>query len=393
MIVPDPDVSVGAPAPSFGFSSSKPARKLTAADRARIAMQGRTRMKDIGQFLNNARANRKKTAFERQKDARTKKLAFARLPKTKIAYEAGVIGSGAEHEVVGKSMTAELHVGDPVVGTATGMQWVWTRNLRNQFPGAGVVRGHLLNHDLGGSAIPANLYPISTKANSEHSSKVEQPVKHLLNEAEKEHKQHQESPDQFPPAERVDYQVVVSEVIPGSPADAAFVCSFQKGSTRHGPIPIESKLQYDKARYSKNAGLIAGSEKISPHPKWQHMGSHANGDHAWVENLRRQQQLALTMAPHLKAEWPAETNLPQQKPVELLESMKFMYRDRLKNAGRFIGEKQDVIKFLLNDPIFVEQLKSYASVSINAIAGEWLKEEIEYAEGEVAKKRQMAAGN
>lgn len=42
------------------------------------------------------------------------------------------------------------------------------------------VRGHLLNHDLGGIAKPNNLYPITTAANGEHYHEVEKIVKHWV---------------------------------------------------------------------------------------------------------------------------------------------------------------------------------------------------------------------
>ena len=42
------------------------------------------------------------------------------------------------------------------------------------------VRGHLLNHDLGGQANYNNLFPITTSANGEHKYEVEMPIKKLF---------------------------------------------------------------------------------------------------------------------------------------------------------------------------------------------------------------------
>lgn len=42
------------------------------------------------------------------------------------------------------------------------------------------LKGHLLNHDLGGPGLAFNLFPITSKANFLHYYKVEYPVKKLL---------------------------------------------------------------------------------------------------------------------------------------------------------------------------------------------------------------------
>ena len=42
------------------------------------------------------------------------------------------------------------------------------------------LKGHLLNHDLGGRAIPENLFPITYEANSKHKTHVEHPVENML---------------------------------------------------------------------------------------------------------------------------------------------------------------------------------------------------------------------
>lgn len=88
---------------------------------------------------------------------------------------------------VATSMHAELDPNDPAVGTdTTGSNAFNTlfSALQNNPPASGSswVRGHLLNHDLGGLALYNNLFPITTSANSEHSQEVEKNVKHWIGE-------------------------------------------------------------------------------------------------------------------------------------------------------------------------------------------------------------------
>ncbi|TXI36525.1 MAG: hypothetical protein E6Q59_09215 [Nitrosomonas sp.] len=192
---------------------------------------------------------------------------------TAIKHEAGSIkfGMPQEEQLVGKKMEAELDAADPVVGTATGTQWTWTRRLRNLFRGAGVVRGHLLNHDLGGHAIPENLYPISTKANSDHSARVEQPVKKLLNEAASNIPIDNKGALKKDVATHyVHYSVTVAEDKADDPTKATFKCSFGVGTNPKTQQDIRSELDADKDRYSASAGLIHGQSKVMPLDNWAH---------------------------------------------------------------------------------------------------------------------------
>jgi hypothetical protein len=199
---------------------------------------------------------------------------------TAIKHEAGSIkfGMPQEEQLVGKKMEAELDAADPVVGTATGTQWTWTRRMRNLFRGAGVVRGHLLNHDLGGHAIPENLYPISTKANSDHSAHVEQPVKKLLNEAADDIKKNNGGHlIKDVKTHYVNYSVTVAEDKTDDPTKATFKCAFGVGANPKTQQDIRSELDVDKDRYSASAGLIPGQSKITPLPGWAHTGKFQSG--------------------------------------------------------------------------------------------------------------------
>lgn len=200
---------------------------------------------------------------------------------TAIKHEAGSIKFGTipqEEQLVGKKMEAELDAADPVVGTATGTQWTWTRRMRNLFRGAGVVRGHLLNHDLGGHAIPENLYPISTKANSDHSAHVEQPVKKLLNEAADDIKKNNGGHlIKDVKTHYVSYSVTVAEDKTDDPTKATFKCAFGVGTNPKTQQDIRSELDVDKDRYNASAGLIPGQSKVTPLVGWAHTGKFQPG--------------------------------------------------------------------------------------------------------------------
>lgn len=73
-------------------------------------------------------------------------------------------------------MTAHLDPTDPVEGTGTsGKQ----ENIMNLL-GRAYMRGHLLNHDLGGLGIASNLFPITYSENSAHKNNAELKVKNSL---------------------------------------------------------------------------------------------------------------------------------------------------------------------------------------------------------------------
>lgn len=187
--------------------------------------------------------------------------------KTEIEHTAGHItldgfagrGVRTNHEV-GKKMEAKLAATDPVQGSATGVNWTWMQYLRNKYRQANIVRGHLLNHDLGGFGMPENLYPISTKANAEHSSKVEQEVKKLLGkEIDKSNKGEE--------IKLVHYTVVVNENVQGSPENAAFNCTFNTEGESERRVSIPSDL-------GKDAGGFGGGKKDNPlhDTDWHHGG-------------------------------------------------------------------------------------------------------------------------
>jgi hypothetical protein len=179
--------------------------------------------------------------------------------KTAIRHTTGTVKANGGDHTVGLAMNAELDPKDPVKGSATGVNSDWMRWIRAHYPKANVVRGHLLNHDLGGFGIEENLYPISTLANANHSSKVEQNVKGALTKLNGE----VNAKDQA----YIYYNVTVNQI--KSYEEAQFKCDwgYKKGNNLKvelGKDVIDSKLAVDK-------GGFGGGKKDKQSPAdWQH---------------------------------------------------------------------------------------------------------------------------
>lgn len=82
------------------------------------------------------------------------------------------------------------------------------------------VRGHLLNHDLGGIAHYNNLFPITTAANGEHYHEVEKIVKHWVGKKCE-----------------VDYEVVAAKTGGADTPDGTFTCV---ASVSNDPTPAQT---------------------------------------------------------------------------------------------------------------------------------------------------------
>ncbi len=113
-----------------------------------------------------------------------------------------------EKELVGKEMTAHLEQGDPMRGSAPGdgVQSLLMGTLKaNGY--MRMIRGHLLNGQLGGLGIAANLFPITSSANSKHKNHVENPIK-----------------QQIKNGKDIDYTVTVNSQYKMSDPNAQFIC-------------------------------------------------------------------------------------------------------------------------------------------------------------------------
>lgn len=94
---------------------------------------------------------------------------------TDIDYTTQTLTIAGKSSIVGSEMTAHLDPTDPVEGTGTsGRQ----NNIMGLLPG--YLRGHLLNHDLGGLGIASNLFPITNTENGVHKNNAELKVKNSL---------------------------------------------------------------------------------------------------------------------------------------------------------------------------------------------------------------------
>lgn len=87
-------------------------------------------------------------------------------------------------EEVGSTMTAHLDPDHPIKGAdadSTSSADLYNALKRHWEPGSKHwVRGHVLNHDLGGPNTTPNLFPITGHANGDHSNYVEEHVKSAL---------------------------------------------------------------------------------------------------------------------------------------------------------------------------------------------------------------------
>lgn len=186
--------------------------------------------------------------------------AVAQL-ETKIKHTVGTVPFGGKHYIVGKKMEAKLDPEEPVKGSATTADnYDWMKGIRAYYKPAGVIRGHLLNHDLGGYGVPENLYPISSMANSQHSDRVEQNVKGLLTDSAGNTKN------------EITYSVEVDEQGPSEiPYESAdFICNWTDETGKAYSDVIESRLNIDKGWGGKSA-----SAKKSP-SKWRHGSRRGN---------------------------------------------------------------------------------------------------------------------
>ncbi|GAB5417885.1 MAG: hypothetical protein Crog4KO_23670 [Crocinitomicaceae bacterium] len=204
---------------------------------------------------------------------------------TKIQHTVGSLNILDADRVVGVRMNAHLEPDDPVVGSATGKNTEWMQWIRKQHPKANVVRGHLLNHDLGGFAMEENLFPISTKANSDHSTEVEQKVKGALTWANSNEG-------------HVDYSVNVNQQ--DSYKKAQFQCDWavydKYGAKQDGEAKnIQSEL-------GKDVGGFGGWGKTKKSPvAWRHGkskgGSEVDSVRTRIDNAMKDKKVEFSKAP------------------------------------------------------------------------------------------------
>lgn len=98
--------------------------------------------------------------------------------------------NGDSSVVVGHTMNAWLDPNDNIRGQSASVNssqddlMAWIKGIYPKAKGGLSVKGHLLNDNLGGTALDNNLYPISKGANGMHLSSAENYVKRKIWEAE-----------------------------------------------------------------------------------------------------------------------------------------------------------------------------------------------------------------
>jgi len=137
--------------------------------------------------------------------------------------------------------------------------------IRHQWgiSGGDLVKGHLWNDNLGGTALNNNLYPITKAANSDHLGYVENAAKHYI----------------WNERQPIFYSVEVDANPDISEATAEFDCEIRKwdpkteklGARLFGPVTIQSDLNdvraYNEA-YETYTGETADRQKRPKKPKW-----------------------------------------------------------------------------------------------------------------------------
>lgn len=102
--------------------------------------------------------------------------------KTAINYTPGYYTYNNKTHVVGSKMTAELDPDEEVNGSepGSGVQKTLMDDLKNVGNFKSMIRGHLLNDNIGGLGVAMNLFPITSQANSRHKNYVESYVKQAI---------------------------------------------------------------------------------------------------------------------------------------------------------------------------------------------------------------------
>lgn len=115
--------------------------------------------------------------------------------KTEIQHTTGTYNyydhkdASRKDQNVGVEMKAYLDPKKEIRGSETGgPQKEFITSLRKTFPNDNMIRGHLLNHDLGGFGVEQNLFPITSSANGVHLRTVEYGVKQALINANAQNK-------------------------------------------------------------------------------------------------------------------------------------------------------------------------------------------------------------
>ena len=152
---------------------------------------------------------------------------------------------------VGSEMIAELDPTEPIRGSGTCacVQSDLMEDLKTIKDKTAMIKGHLLNYDLGGLAIACNLFPISSSFNTGiHSNRAEKPIKKLINQGHKVHYRVKTSGVNF-----IDYNTVKSTLY------FTWACSIGNDA-----LPPLGQEDYNN--------LVKKQESSTNDSKWSHNG-------------------------------------------------------------------------------------------------------------------------
>jgi|GEM_PF-6893324 len=115
---------------------------------------------------------------------KTKQTVTSKAGKTRKKDVFNLDPSKTQTTIVGKKMESWLDPAHPLTGTeaeanTSQENMMHSLKMEHTIPSSGLIKGHLLNANLGGLADGNNLFPISGVANKEHEAAVERKVKNL----------------------------------------------------------------------------------------------------------------------------------------------------------------------------------------------------------------------
>ncbi|WP_246841611.1 DUF4157 domain-containing protein [Cellvibrio sp. PSBB023] len=208
--------------------------------------------------------------------------------ETKIKYTPGYYTYNQKSHVVGSKMVAELDPNDEVNGSepGSGVQKTLMEDLKNVGTFKSMIRGHLLNDNVGGLGVAMNLFPITSQANSRHKNYVESYVKQAIKDEGKGKKRKLiYSVDVDPAPESVD------SVTP----TASFVCDVRWDD---GTKVVSNVIASNPQAGTTGTGVVKDSKAVSKTfrtkdlPKgWGKIGAgyvNGNSDH---DNTRKRTQV------------------------------------------------------------------------------------------------------
>ncbi|WP_034292936.1 hypothetical protein [Herbaspirillum sp. RV1423] len=267
------------------------------------------------------------------KPALQAKSGVAQL-ETVITHRAGSINFGGKNWAVGKKMEAKLDPFDPVKGTATGDNWTWMQSLSRTLKDK-MIRGHLLNHDLGGFAVPENLYPITHRANMDHKHKVEYPLKRALQKLHEKYEDDEEGAAK----DRLLYDVTVI----GEVENAKFHID---AKTEEGNKPVPGVDGYDVVSTPKKKTPI--SKHTDPGakvpPDWYHgdrrHGIAGVGERKEMEDEEKNGHLVFDYKENKDVDISPNVAVKYTKPEKLSEEDSEVIAEVIDAFAEYLGEEE-----------------------------------------------------